>query len=217
MIGLGAAPRNLHVEQQQIRPISGQHRERLVHIRGLQHLVASEHQQVVDEEPIEPVVLDDQNAGRGDRALGRPIFVGFGHAEPAGRRGATSGLRHEPRQISGASYGARDRSGSGVMRRDAGGRRQPGATVHVGAALHDAGRQLGGVGPQVAGQVGSRVWIHGVKRDRPRADHDLRWDGPGSDPTPRSREAADPAEPILVRDADLDLPARVSASIRALS
>ena len=67
---LAAAARDLHVEQQQVRAHRGQHRARLVHRRRLEHLVTAQLQDVVDQQPIERVVLDDEDARRRNGAFG---------------------------------------------------------------------------------------------------------------------------------------------------
>ena len=66
---LAAAARDLHVEQQQVRRDRRQSRARFVDRRRLHHLVPAQRQEVVDQEPVEGVVLDDQDARRRDRSL----------------------------------------------------------------------------------------------------------------------------------------------------
>src|SRR6185369_10964489 len=68
--GLTAAARDLHVEQQQVGPERCQRATRLLDRRRLADRVPPQLEHVVNEQPVELVVLDDEDAGGRSGALG---------------------------------------------------------------------------------------------------------------------------------------------------
>ena len=60
---LAAAARDLHVEQQEIEPRGVERAPRLVDGGRLDDLVAAQLEEVVQQQPVERVVLDDQDPG----------------------------------------------------------------------------------------------------------------------------------------------------------
>src|SRR5262245_29528883 len=86
---LAATARDLHVEQQEIGTQRRQRVARLVNRRRLQHLVPAQLENVVNQQTIERVVLDDQDAGRRNRTLRCCVFFSLlRHLGPA--RGGVS-------------------------------------------------------------------------------------------------------------------------------
>ena len=59
--GFGSAARNLNVQQQQIEPAGVQGTPGFVDCRRLHHLVTAQLDEIVQQQPIEGVVLHDQD------------------------------------------------------------------------------------------------------------------------------------------------------------
>src|SRR5579871_3319411 len=76
---LGAAARDLHVEQQQVERLGVERAPGLVDGGRLDHLVPAQLEQIVHQQPVERVVLDDENAGARGSVLGERISVGRHH------------------------------------------------------------------------------------------------------------------------------------------
>ena len=66
-------PGIVHVQQQQIEALVIEHQARLVDVGGLDHLVTAQLEDVVQQQAIERVVLDDQDAGPNRLAVPGPL------------------------------------------------------------------------------------------------------------------------------------------------